>query len=175
MMISHDTWDTLNQQALKVLDATVSGTLRSLGETFLGSTLIAGDLTVDGTLAIIGDSLSVMGTRCLQNGPVAKALDLFDGKVSFGQDGSLALHEGGLAVAKGTISGNDTIRGRVQLRAGTTELRVDRSWKDAPIIVQLNLSYNARTWVENLTDKGFTVRVDTPAPGDKDIYWLVLW
>lgn len=175
MTINHETWDTLNQQGLKIADATVSGTLRSLGETFLGSTLIAGDLTVDGTLSITGDSLSAMGTLYLQNGPLAKAVDLFDGKVTFSQNGSLTLHEGSLAVAKGTIGGNDTIRGRASLKAGATSVRVDRSWSSEPSSMTLTPTYNTRAWIEDLSPSGFTIKVDSAPSQAKDIHWLAIW
>ncbi|MDO8498935.1 MAG: hypothetical protein Q7S44_04065, partial [bacterium] len=73
-------------------EATISGTLtsyegifqntlKSLGDTYLGNTIIAGNFSVDGTLSLTGDSLSTLGTLYLQNGPLAGNIDLFNGLV----------------------------------------------------------------------------------------------
>jgi hypothetical protein len=111
--------------------------LRSSAGAFLSNTLIAGDLTADGTMAISGKSVSAIGTLYLQSGPLAEGRDVLNGNLTITKDDSLTLSEGNLVVAQGTITGNDSISGRAQIKAGATQLRVDRSWKSAPSVVQV--------------------------------------
>jgi hypothetical protein len=162
-------------QGLHPVDATISGTLKALGETFLGNTVIAGDLSVDGTMSVSGDSLSVVGTLYFQNGPLAELVDLFGGKVTIASDGTLTLSEGDLTVGKGKIVGNDSLRGRAQIKAGDRSVRVERDWQSEPSTVQLTPSYNTKAWIEDLSRTGFTIQVEQPPATDKDIHWLAIW
>lgn len=100
----------------------------------------------------------------------AGALYLFEGKVKFSKDGSLNLSEGSLTVVKGRIGGNDPIRGRVQIKAGSASVSLEKSWAS----VMVTPSYNTRAWVEHLTDKGFTIKVDSAPESDREIHWLAI-
>ncbi len=67
-----------------------------------------------------------ISTLCLQSGPRGEAPDTQAGKVTISKDGSLSLREGNLTVATGQTVGNDSSRGRAQLKAGARELSVQR-------------------------------------------------
>lgn len=86
----------------------VSEIFKSFGESFLGNTTIAGDLVIDGTLALSSNSINAIGIDCLnnnetikqcnnssngvlflQNSPLASLVNIFDGKVLIDKDGTI--------------------------------------------------------------------------------------
>ncbi|KKQ76399.1 MAG: hypothetical protein US99_C0073G0001, partial [Candidatus Daviesbacteria bacterium GW2011_GWF2_38_6] len=74
---------------LAAYDLNISNSFKSLGETTLGKTLIAGDLIVDGMLSITGSSLSNLSILYIQNSPLAEGLDIFNGKVTIDKEGNI--------------------------------------------------------------------------------------
>jgi hypothetical protein len=93
-------------------DLSVQDTLKSLGETFLGKTTIAGDFSVDGTMSLTGSSINSLachpegtegsnldsslitqndncGVLFLQNSPLAQGVDFFNGQVVIDKTGKL--------------------------------------------------------------------------------------
>ncbi|MDD5416249.1 MAG: MerR family DNA-binding transcriptional regulator [Candidatus Daviesbacteria bacterium] len=85
---------------LSIYDLSVSNTLKSLGKTTLADTLIAGDLMIDGTMSISGNSINSSGvgldspevsngTLYLQNSTLAQGLDIFNGKVTIDPAGNI--------------------------------------------------------------------------------------
>ena len=78
-----------SEKLLTTLDVVISGTLKSLGNVFLGTTTIAGDLSVDGTLSVSQNSINALQTLYLQSSPLAEFVDLFNGKVTIDSTGNL--------------------------------------------------------------------------------------
>ncbi|MDD2822450.1 MAG: tail fiber domain-containing protein, partial [Candidatus Daviesbacteria bacterium] len=74
---------------LTAYKATISDTFKSLGNTFLGNTTVAGDFSVDGTLSLTGRSLSTLDTLYIQNGPLVGNIDFFNGQVIIDKTGKL--------------------------------------------------------------------------------------
>ncbi|MFA5933598.1 MAG: tail fiber domain-containing protein [Microgenomates group bacterium] len=72
-----------------ITNATISGTLKSLGQTFLGETIVAGDFSIDGTMSVNGDSINSIGTLYLQNSPLAKNIDIFNGAIKLDHLGKI--------------------------------------------------------------------------------------
>jgi len=85
--------DTLSTLNIDSNEATVSGTLRVLGDTTLGSTSIAGNLNINGTFSVDsaanGDSINSLSTLYLQNSPLAEMLDIFNGNVTIDKSGNI--------------------------------------------------------------------------------------
>ncbi len=72
---------------------TISGILNSFGQTNLSNTAIAGDLTVDGTFSITGgNTINAIETLFIQNNPLTKLVDFFNGKVTIDNSGKLAIN-----------------------------------------------------------------------------------
>jgi len=70
----------------------VSSSFKSLGETILGKTSIAGDLSMDGTLSIEkGSEINVFGILFLQKSILAQGLDVFNGKVTVDKNGNITV------------------------------------------------------------------------------------
>ena len=76
---------------LSAYSATISETFKALGEVFLGKTTIAGDLSIDGTLSLSGDTGNAMDTLFLQSSPLARLINLFNGKVLIDKDGNITI------------------------------------------------------------------------------------
>ncbi len=82
-------------------DATVSGMLKAykteiqdnlkvFGQSSLSNTVVAGNLSQDGTLSIEnGSEINVVGTLFLQKSSLAESLDIFGGKVTVDKDGNV--------------------------------------------------------------------------------------
>lgn len=71
-------------------DLNVSNIFKSLGETVLGNTTIAGDVSVDGTFSISnGNTINSIGTLYLQSSMLASNIDLFNGLVTIDNEGKL--------------------------------------------------------------------------------------
>ncbi len=97
--------------ALDALDATISGTLKSLGQTFLGTTTVAGDLSVDGTFSVTGNSINALTTLFIQNNPLSNLVDFFNGKATIDKNGRIAVESlalGDQSVGKGIIPAGAT-------------------------------------------------------------------
>ena len=98
--------DSANLANLNISDniskLTVNDVFKSLGETILGKTIVAGDLIADGTFSISnGNEINVIGLPSdnllvgtpvnqgilyLQKSPLTQGLDIFDGKVKLEKD-----------------------------------------------------------------------------------------
>ena len=115
---------------LDTIEATVSSTFKSLGQTFLGQTTIAGDLSVDGTFSINnGNSLNSLPTLYIQNNPLTALVDFFNGLVTIDKSGKVMAQE--IQTNKITVAAtqpasstaNPTI-GSSKISTGQTEVAV---------------------------------------------------
>jgi len=187
-----------SEKLLTALDATVSGTFKALSDVFLGTTTIAGDLTVDGTLSITGgNELSVIGSpqntpgvencaytpgvECqgngvlyLQNSPLAQGLDIFNGKVTIDKDG-LFKAQTVLAQEYQVIAGQTS--GSGTLAAGTFEVPVfaDRVGQSSRILITPTTPTSLTLAVtEKVPGAGFVVSTTLPTPEALTFDWWII-
>ena len=192
--------ETLSSEKLfTALDATVSGTLKALSDTFLGTTTIAGDLTVDGTFSITGSSINVIGSpTChpeqsegyisfanaqddsdcgilyIQNSPLASLVDFFNGSVTIDKDGLIkteAVLASEYQVVEGQTSGSGT------LAAGTFEVPIfnGRITENSRVFITLTSSTSLNPYVsEKIPGAGFVVSTLTPAAEDITFDWWMI-
>lgn len=118
---------------LTAYEATIQETFKSLGKTFLGETLVAGNLTVDGTMTVAGNSLNSMGTLSLQNSPLAKELDILNGLFVFDNNGNLAVS--GKVLAEQFAVKKDKSSGIGKITAGSTEAVIMNKFVDQNSLV----------------------------------------
>lgn len=100
---------------LSAYATTVSATFKSLGETFLGNTMVAGNFIVDGTLSLTGDSINTLTDLHIQNGPMAGNIDFFNGKIIMDNLGNIYM--GGNLELEGAV----TIKARAGENLATGE------------------------------------------------------
>jgi uncharacterized protein YoxC len=161
--------DTLSTLDLRVLDATVSGTLKSFGNTFLANTTIAGDLSVDGLFSITnGDSINSLPALHIQSSPLASLVDFFNGLVKIDNTGTLVVQK--LSVSDKTLS-------EATIPAGQTKVTIPTT--------QITSASNIFTSSNTLTDKtlavinqkpGLSFDVAIVSPSNFDIifkWWIV--
>ncbi|MBI4039324.1 hypothetical protein HY388_00670 [Candidatus Daviesbacteria bacterium] len=165
-------------------DATVSGMLvayqaqiqdhfKVLGETILGNTLIAGDLTVDGTLSISGNSINALSTLYLQSSILAEGLDIFNGKVTIDKEGNISASTITLDQIK-VRSGQS--QGLSKILAGQTQNLVENPLVEASSIIFVNpKSQTEQTLaVSEKKQGGFLVKITHPEPFDIDFEYLTV-
>ncbi|MDO8619435.1 MAG: hypothetical protein Q7R49_05865 [Candidatus Daviesbacteria bacterium] len=166
---------------LTAYDVEISNNFKSLGQTTLGNTLVAGNFTVDGTLAISGNSINsywsnadLSGILYLQNSPLAEGLDIFNGKVFIDPTGSIRAQSIVVAEYK-VISGKTSGSGKVV--AGTSSVDISNAsvTDGSRILITPTSSTNL---VLAVTDKqvGTKFTVSTPAQTPSDInfdWWII--
>lgn len=170
-----DVTENLSTLRLSTLDATVSATFKSLGETFLGQTTIAGDLTVDGTLSFTnGNSINAFPILYFQNNPLAQAVDFFNGLVTITKDGVLTAKE--IITDQIKVTANKSA-GEVTIPAGETEIPVLNELVKTDSIIILtsqtpgapNLAVGAK-----VEDSGFIVNLNNPYLDDVKFNYLII-
>ncbi len=125
---------SLSSDMISSKTLTVSETLKSLGDTLLANTTIAGNFIQDGTLSITGgNEINVIGSGLadqndgilyLQKSSLARAVDIFDGKILIDNDGGIRAQSVTVAdfkVVANKISGSGTIR------AGENKVVIDNT------------------------------------------------
>ncbi|KKQ66696.1 MAG: hypothetical protein US86_C0004G0014 [Candidatus Daviesbacteria bacterium GW2011_GWA2_38_24] len=152
---------------LAAYDLSVSNIFKSFGETFLGKTTIAGDVSIDGSLSINGDSINTIGTLFLQNSPLAQSIDLFDGEVTISKDGLITANK--LAIDPKSL---DTII----LKAGQTEVIVESAQIAAKSKIFTSPSQPIAVAITNKDPKkqSFTIKISVPLPTDLSIDWWIV-
>ena len=178
---------TTNYQLLTTTsDATISGqltayklnvseSLKSFGKTTLGSTLIAGDLTIDGTLSITGNSISSLQTLKLQ-----------EGRVTIDTNGNIET-SGGIKTTKLTItnppqaSGSATLAasiGTAKIPAGQTSVVINTNQVSdkAKIFVTPRAKIGSQALVVESVKSGesFTVSLDHALGTDLEFDWWIV-
>lgn len=91
------------------------------------------------------------------------------------QGGSISVREGDVRVEQGKIRGNDNIRGRASINGGETSVRIDKSWGEEPVVVNITLKYNTQYWIEDLSAEGFTLRLQDAPESDSEVQWMAIW
>jgi len=157
--------DVSNQ--ISTLKLAVSDTLKSLGETFLGKTTVAGDFSQDGTLSITeGKSINAIDTLYFQNSSLANAVDFFNGKVTINQSGVLGVQK--LAVSDKTL-------GSVVLPANRTTVTIETDQltnsskiftsSDKPVAIAAQ---------KNVSESKITLEIAEPLSEDLNIDWWIV-
>lgn len=146
---------------LEALTVSDKANINDLGVT---GNIIAGLVTIDGVSAEINTLNKPLKIQSLGLGSV----DFLNGKVTIEQKGTVTINNG-------QVKGNDSFRGKVVLKAGQTEIQVNKTWETAPESINLTTTFNGKAWIEQVDTTGFTIKVDTVQSNDKDIYWMALW
>jgi len=156
-------------ESLRTMDATISGTFKALGESFLGNTTIAGDLIVDGTLSFTGNSISSIGTLFLQNGPLDTLIDIFNGKVQIDNSGKVSMQK--LAVSSDVL-GTATIPAGEDLIVIDTETVTTNS----KILVTPTTPTGKQSLIVSQKDPGvgFTVSLEETYSEDIEFDWFII-
>ncbi|HEX6977454.1 MAG TPA: hypothetical protein VF185_03860, partial [Patescibacteria group bacterium] len=145
-------------------DLTVTGNA-VLADTVVNGKLNVGTLTLDNT----NNSLDAIGTLKIQ--PLAL------GGVEF-LGGILKMDiKGNIVINTGHILGNNSFRGTVVIKGGSSTVYVAQStpWDTIPVSVTLTPSYNTNVWVTNKTTTGFLINVGNVSATDQSIDWLAIW
>jgi hypothetical protein len=158
---------------LTAYEATISDTFKSLGETFLGNTTVAGNFNIDGTMNISGNSLSTLGDFYIQNGPLAGIIDIFNGKIIIDGYGNITT-SGQVTTQKVNISES---AGQATLLAGQNWLTIMNT-----LVTENSLIFITPTTVTDkvisVTQKNsgsdFTVQIQTPSTTDIKFNWWII-
>lgn len=182
--------DKISTLKLNGFEATFSGTLRSVGETYLARTNVAGDLVQDGMLSISeGNSINVVGLSgqsgilgngvlYLQNSSLAQGLDIFNGKVFIDKDGSVTLQK--LVISATPVAGAkaDPSIGSGIIAAGETNITIysNQVTSSAKIFVTPRSKTGSRPLVvEKITPEvSFKVSLEYPYSSDIGFDWWIV-
>jgi hypothetical protein len=171
---------TVNSQAtisgqLKAYEGIFQNSLKSLGDTFLGRTNIAGDLSVDGTFSVSeGSKVNALPTLYFQTSALAEAVDFFNGLVTINKDGALAAKE---VVAEQFSVKADSSAGQMIIQAGETEIPVLNQLVETDSIIILT-SETAGAPALAVSDKvestGFVVKLGAAHTEDIKVSYLIV-
>lgn len=179
-----DITEKLSTVNLSALDATVSATFKSLGQTFLGQTTVAGDFSVDGTMSFTGDSinsiacpasplgtrgtLDTCGTLLIQNNPLAQAVDFFNGKVTLSKSGQIEAE---------SLALGDEALGAGIIPAGQTEIIIPSTLVNSTskIFITPTSSLSGVLFSDKIiSGQNFKVKVSTPNQTDIKFNWMIV-
>lgn len=167
-------------------DGKISGDLNVFGKTMLASTTIAGDLTVDGTLSVNGNSMNVIGSPVcseakndcgilyIQNSSLAYQVNFFNGLVTIDKTGNLRAQT--VTVAAFKVVANK-ISGSGKITAGTKSVDIENAQVEANsrILITPNSETNLVLAVTNKTEgKKFTVSTAQQASEDIVFDWFLV-
>ncbi|MCL4366165.1 MerR family DNA-binding transcriptional regulator [Patescibacteria group bacterium] len=167
-------------------DSKISGELRVFGKAMLAATTVAGDLTVDGTLSLNGNSVNVIGSPVcsevnkdcgilyIQNSPLAYQVNFFNGLVAIDKAGNLRAQT--VTVAAFKVVAN-RISGSGKITAGTKSVDIENAQVEdnARILITPNSETNLVLAVTNkAAGKKFTVSVAQPATEDITFDWFLI-
>lgn len=152
---------------LNAFQATISDTFKALGSVTLGSTLIAGDLTVDGTLSITNKSISAIDTLYLQDGLLAENIDMFNGKVKITKQGNLSVQS--LGVSAKTL-GTGTIR------HGSVSVTINNAYvtPKSKIFITPHKPVAIGVTDVNSNSQSFKVEINQSQTNDIDFDWWIV-
>lgn len=176
-------------------EATVSGTLqayngifqnslKSLGETLLGTTTVAGDISVNGTLTIAeGNKIDAIGTLFFQSNPLASLIDFFNGAVMISSNGNITT-TGEVKAAKVTVdklkitdNGSDSGVGSAVIPAGETEIPIYTSsiTPDSKVFITLTSDTDQTISVsEKVEGSGFAVSIKNAEEAPITFDWFII-
>jgi hypothetical protein len=172
--------ELISAEKLENIDATISNSLKVLGETSLGNTLIAGDVTVDGTFSITdGSKVNALPTLYFQTQALAEAVDFFNGLVTIDKTGKIQAKEIVADQIKVTKTSKiaDNSAGQATLKAGDTEIAVFNNLiKSDSIVIITPETVGAPVMVvsDKVAGAGFVVKVNLPLTKDIKFSYLIV-
>jgi hypothetical protein len=175
--------EAISTASLATLNLAVSGIFKSYGETFLADTNIAGNLTVDGTMTITGDSINSLGTLYIQSSPLAEFVDIFNGLVTIDKTGKVVAVEIvtdvlTITATKKDSSENDPTIGSGKIETGELEVAVftNRVTSNSKIFVQPRSKTGGQPLnvIDIVESAGFVVTVEKPFEEDITFDWWVI-
>jgi hypothetical protein len=173
----------------KVEHLEVSEIFKSLGNTFLGNTIIAGDFSIDGTFSISQNTINAIGLPnidsaadgilFLQQNVLAKGLDILNGRFTFDRNGKLAVN-GEVEAQKFTVQtngGENQTAGSSTLPANQTKLVINNTLVKASSIIILTpkqTSNQSMAVTSRIENKSFTVEVENSSSTDISFDYLIV-
>jgi len=158
---------------LSAYSATISETFKALGEVFLGKTTIAGDLSIDGTLSLSGDTVNAMDTLFLQSSPLARLINLFNGKVLIDKDGNITI-EGLVSANKVEVDIQTAGTGTILKGQNKVVIQADNLTKNSKVFVTGKSFAALGVTEKDLEKKTFTVEVDSPVKDNFKFDWWII-
>jgi hypothetical protein len=73
------------------------------------------------------------------------------------------------------IETTENYAGKVVIPAGELEIEVNRDWEEVPKTINITKNSAGDIWYENLTEEGFTIKLDEKSEKDIEVSWIVLW
>ncbi len=171
---------TVNSQAtvsgqLTAYEGIFQNSLKSLGDTFLGKTNIAGDLSIDGTFSVSeGSQVNALPTLYFQTSALAEAVDFFNGLITITKNGTLAAKE---VVAEQFSVKADSSAGQVIIPAGETEIPVlNQLVESDSIIILTSETTGAPTLAvsDKVDATGFVVKLGAAHTEDIKVSYLIV-
>jgi hypothetical protein len=171
---------------LQAYDATVSNVFKSLGQTFLGDTTVAGNLSVNGSLSLTENSLNVIGTPVnpgetptdgilyIQNSPLANLVDFFNGQVTIDKDGNIKAKT--ITADQIKINVNQS-GGQATLPAGQSDLAVFNDFVKTNSIITITpetLTDQILTVTNKVDGSGFEIQTAHPVTQDIKFSYLIV-
>lgn len=165
--------------------AVFTTSLKSLGETFLGSTIVAGDMVVDGTFSIqSGNTVNALPVLFIQKSPLAEMIDFFDGMVTVSKDGRISASEifakkiesDSISTTEIYIS-SDKVVGSAKIDSGLQSVDIDNSLvtKASKIMVTATSGTDQALAVTNKEEgKKFTVSIPKTTEETISFDWLLI-
>ena len=175
---------------LTTYDLNIQNSLKSLGQTTLANTLIAGDLTIDGTLSLTGSSLSTLGPLYIQNSPLAGPVDFFNGLITIDSKGSVLAQKVAtpeVVTNKLTISNTPIASASASLQPSIGSATIPAGQTEVPVFTaqasdtaKIFLTPRASTGKQSLYVKevvagtGFAVGIDKRVNNDINFDWWIV-
>ncbi|MBI3486111.1 MerR family DNA-binding transcriptional regulator [Candidatus Daviesbacteria bacterium] len=165
--------------SLNVQEATVSGIFRSLGDTFLAKTNVAGDITQDGTLSIEGGkSINALPTLYFQNSLIAETVDFFNGLITFDKTGKVTLQKLVIPDTKLATLNSDPTIGSGKIISGQTSVIINNNQvsSTAKIFVTARSKIGSQALVVESVNPGnsFIVSLDHALGNDLIFDWWIV-
>ncbi|MDD2823524.1 MAG: MerR family DNA-binding transcriptional regulator [Candidatus Daviesbacteria bacterium] len=169
---------------LTAYEATISDTFKSLGNTFLGNTTVAGDFSIDGTMSINGDSINSIGTLYLQNAPLAKDIDIFNGGIRLDHLGKITATQieakiiSTEKIVLGTLTEENNTIGSAIIPTGSIEIPVftNAVTDSSKIFLTPTTKTGEQTLIMSgiVSNTGFVVSLEKPHTSDIHFDWFVV-
>ena len=167
-------------------EATVSGMLKSyqaeiqenfkvFGETTLSNTLIAGDLTIDGTLQISnGSEINALPILYFQNSPLATKVDFFNSQVVIDQNGNLTAQTISASEYQG-VAGKSVGSGKILSGTKSSAILTPLVKPNSRILVTATTETGQVLSVtEKVEGLGFTVSIPSLTSQDIPFDWFII-
>jgi hypothetical protein len=174
----------------------VESAMNVLGDATFTDVNITGDLsagmfkinTVENSMDIVGpacyspetgiyhEDICKSQTLYMQKS-LAGNVDFFNGAIVLEPNGNIKV-AGDLELA-GKIKAGESMRGTVTVNADQGTIRVEKEWPTMPASVVATPKFDARVWVSDVDETGFTINIKDATMTDYaptgEIYWIAIW